>query len=47
MKHGKKYQDSSKLFDSAKLYDTAEAIDLCTTVPVRLSALSYSARARM
>lgn len=30
MKHGKKYQDSSKLFDSAKLYDTAEAIDLCT-----------------
>ena len=28
MKHGKKYQDSSKLFDSAKLYDTAEAIDL-------------------
>ncbi len=26
MKHGKKYQDSSKLFDSAKLYDTAEAI---------------------
>ena len=30
MKHGKKYQDSSKLFDSSKLYDTAEAIDLCT-----------------
>ena len=30
MKHGKKYQDSSKLFDSAKLYDTAEAIELCT-----------------
>ena len=30
MKHGKKYQDSSRLFDSAKLYDTAEAIDLCT-----------------
>lgn len=30
MKHGKKYQDSSKLFDSAKLYDTAEALELCT-----------------
>lgn len=30
MKHGKKYQDSAKLFDSLKLYDTAEAIELCT-----------------
>lgn len=30
MKHGKKYQDSSKLSDSAKLYDTAEALELCT-----------------
>ena len=30
MEHGKKYQDSAKLFDSLKLYDTAEAIELCT-----------------
>ena len=30
MKHGKKYQDSSKLVDRAKLYETAEAFDVCT-----------------
>ena len=30
MKHGKKYQDSTKLFDSSKLFDTTEALDLCT-----------------
>lgn len=29
MKHGKKYQESSKLVDSTKLYDTTEALDLC------------------
>ncbi len=30
MKHGKNYQDSTKLIDRAKLYDIAEAFDLCT-----------------
>ena len=30
MKHGKKYQDSTKLVDRAKLYETTEALDLCT-----------------
>ena len=30
MKHGKKYQDSTKLVDRAKLYETAEAFDVCT-----------------
>ena len=29
MKHGKKYQDSSKLVDRTKLYDVEEAFDLC------------------
>lgn len=28
MKHGKKYQDSSKLIDPMKLYDPAEAVEL-------------------
>lgn len=28
MKHGKKYNESSKLVDKTKLYDTAEALDL-------------------
>ena len=27
MKHGKKYQDSTKLVDTAVLYDTTEAIE--------------------
>lgn len=30
MKHGKKYNESTKLVESAKLYDTVEAIELCT-----------------
>ena len=30
MKHGKKYNESTKLVESSKLYDTAEAIELCT-----------------
>lgn len=29
MKHGKKYNDSSKLVDRSKLYDVEEAMDLC------------------
>ena len=29
MKHGKKYQDSTKLVDTAALYDTTEAIENC------------------
>ena len=29
MKHGKKYNDSSKLVDRTKLYDVEEAMDLC------------------
>lgn len=29
MKHGKKYQDSTKLVDKANLYETNEALDLC------------------
>lgn len=29
MKHGKKYQDSTKLVDTAVLYDTTEAIENC------------------
>jgi large subunit ribosomal protein L1 len=29
MKHGKKYNNSSKLVDKTKLYDSAEAMDLC------------------
>ena len=29
MKHGKKYNDSSKLVDRTKLYDVEEAFDLC------------------
>ena len=28
MKHGKKYQDSSKLFDRFQTYDSTEALDL-------------------
>ena len=30
MKHGKKYNESTKLVEGAKLYDTAEALELCT-----------------
>ncbi len=30
MKHGKKYQDSTKLVDRARLYDAPEALDMCT-----------------
>ena len=29
MKHGKKYQDSTKLVDTTVLYDTTEAIENC------------------
>lgn len=29
MKHGKKYQDSLKLYDRMKQYDVGEAVDLC------------------
>ena len=29
MKHGKKYQDSTKLVDTAALYDTTEALENC------------------
>ena len=32
MKHGKKYQESSKLVDRAKLYEATEAMELCTKV---------------
>jgi len=29
MKHGKKYQDSQKLYDKQTLFETSEALDLC------------------
>ena len=31
MKHGKNYQESSKLVEKLKLYDTEEALDLCVS----------------